>query len=201
MKKANSLKMFCLRVLVFGAGVTGAAALASAAPAFSIAATNVTMPTDGLGTSQYTITAIPLTGTIVLACAYAGTPTKAKVPICPMTPPVAYPVTAGGTLQGKVFFYSANGPVPVSVPGSAPAAGLMLTGAVLLGLRGWSGRRRQLVLVMFAAGALAGITACGGSSSSMTPGTYPYTITAINSPLTGEGPSFGASVTINVTVP
>lgn len=93
-------------------------------------------------------------------------------------------------------------PAPVSVPhrqGHAPAGGLALAGALLLG---WGLRRRAsrwLVVGLLAVGALAGlagISACMGYGSGFTPGTFPYTIT-------GTDTSTNASVssTFMVTVP
>jgi hypothetical protein len=64
--------------------------------------------------------------------------------------------------------------------------------------RGW------LALILIAGALLAGlaaISACGGSTNGMTPGTYQYTISADNeaNPMTPLGQ--GVSTTVTVTVP
>ena len=166
---------------------------------FIITATNVTMSSSGTGVSQYTITGIPVTGTIVLSCGYSGSLMLGNLPICPLTPPVAYPVNAGGTLRGSIYFYPPNTPVPAVVP----AAGMALAAVLLMGFR----RRAPggLWSIVFAVTTLAGLatlTGCGGTYRfTLSPGTYPYTITAVNSPAVGTGPSYVASTIIQVTVP
>ena len=120
-----------------------------------------------------------------------------KVPICPMTPSVAYPVTAGGTVNGAIAFYPPGGPVPAS----APVAGAALAAALLLGLRSRRNRWHWTASLVLGLIGFAGMSACGGSSNSMTPGTYPYRITASTAnPLTNIAGQ-GVSTTINVTVP
>jgi hypothetical protein len=206
--RLRRVSVFLVPVLGLGCGFSGERALAAGAPVFAVTATNVTMPSTGNGSSQYTVTAIPSTGTLVVTCQYAGATTTAKIPNCSYGPLVAIPVTAGQTVTGTVYFYPYNSVVPLGQhrtrPGTShvPAGGLALAGALLLGLgfrrRGW----RWLSLCVFAAGALsvAGITACGNSNG-MTPGTYPYTISADNeaNPMTPLGQ--GVSTTIYVTVP
>ena len=166
---------------------------------FIIAATNVAISSSGTGVSQYTITGIPVTGTIVLSCGYSGSLMVGNLPICPLTPPAAYPVNAGGTLRGSIYFYPPNTPVPAVVP----AAGMALAAVLLMGFR----RRTPggLWSIVFAVGALAGLatlTGCGGTYRiTLSPGTYPYTITAVNSPAVGTGPSYQAHTVITVTVP
>ncbi|MDE3187307.1 MAG: hypothetical protein KGM96_07260 [Acidobacteriota bacterium] len=178
--------------------VTGVPMWAATTP-FAITATNVTMSPGSNPVSQFTVTGIPMTGTLTVACAFAGAASMAsKAPICPMTPPRApYQVNAGGTVQGVIAFYPPGGPIPAA----APVAGAALAGVLLLGLgfrrRGWN----WLALVVLCVAFLAGMTACGGSSNGMTPGTYPYTISASNE--SGSTTPLGQQVTttINVTVP
>jgi len=185
-----------------------AAPLAGAAPAFAITAANVTMPNSGAGTSQWTVTGIPLTGTLYVSCLYAGTATMARIPTCATPGPVQAPksVTAGQTVTGTIYFYPYGTPMPVGLrrEGHAPAAGLALAGGLLLGFGLRRRAQRWFALTVLALGALvglAGMTACGGSFNGMTPGTYQYTLTADNeaSPVTPLGQ--GVSTTINVTVP
>lgn len=166
----------------------------AACQTFTITATNVTMPSSGNGTSQFAITGIPVAGTLVLSCGYVGTLALGNLPTCPLTPPQAYTVSAGGTLKGSVVFY----PPGVAIPASVPAAGLALGALVLVG---WRRRTRGLLLLLCAMVVLAGAGACGGRSRIvMPPGTYPYAITAVNSPAAGTGPSYVATTTIMVTV-
>ncbi len=171
---------------------------AAAAAPFTVTATNVTMGT--MAVSQFTVTGIPLTGTLAIGCAFAGESMMAsKAPICPMTPPQApYQVIAGGSVKGAIAFYPPGGPIPAG----APVAGAMLAGALLLGV---SLQRRAarglLAMGMLGMACLAGMTGCGGSSNGMTPGTYPFTISATNE--SGSTTPLGqqVSTTITVTVP
>jgi hypothetical protein len=211
--KEPAMKRRCLLVL-FGSllavncGFSGAPALA--ATPFTITAANVTMPTTGVGFSQFTVTSIPMAGTLVLSCQYSGPATQARLPLCPMTPPAAYQVTAGQTLTGSIAFYPYGSPVPAGLPrtphrsGHLPAAGLVLAGALMLGLGLRRRKWRWLALAIFAAGTLAvlaAISACGGHSNGMTPGTYRYTVTAVNDPDPAVPPAQVVSTAIEVTVP
>ncbi|MGB9409155.1 MAG: hypothetical protein WCA89_16600, partial [Terracidiphilus sp.] len=101
-------------LLAVSFGFSGAPALA-VTPPFAITATNVTMPMTGNGSSQYTVTSIPMTGTLGITCQYTGPMTVAKMPLCPMTPPVANQVTAGQTFTGSITFYPYGAPVPAGL--------------------------------------------------------------------------------------
>ena len=179
-------------IFLFCGGVPGYAASSQ----FTITASNVTMSASGKGASQFTISEIPVTGTIVLSCGYSGSLALGGLPICPQA---SYPVKAGGTLTGTVYFY----PPVKAAPAEAPAAGAILGGVLVL-LLGWRRRGRWWITgALVAAGCLtgmAGVVACGGGSS-MPKGNFPYTITAVNGPAAGSGPSFETNVTISVTVP
>lgn len=185
----------CGLILILATGVPMRAATAP----FAITATNVTMSPGSNPVSQFTVTGIPLTGTLTIGCAFSGAAGMAsKAPICPMTPPRApYQVSAGGTVQGAIAFYPPGGPIPAA----APVAGAALAGVLLLGLGFRRMGRSWLALVVLCVAFLAGMTACGGSSNGMTPGTYPYTISASNE--SGSTTPLGqqVSTTINVTVP
>lgn len=145
---------------------------------------------------------------MTLGCQYSGTATEAKIPICPMTPPVVYQVVAGQTLTGSIVFYPYGAAIPAGLrkaprrSGYLPAAGLSLAGALLLGFG--RGTSRWLTLTILALGTLAGLTgisACGGSGNGMTPGTYPYAVLAH---WESSGPAILGSqttTTITVTVP
>ncbi|MGA3010994.1 MAG: hypothetical protein ABSD72_12115 [Terracidiphilus sp.] len=182
---------------------------AIAATPFAITATNFTWSSAGPNSSQYTVTGIPADGTIVINCIYAGTAT-AKYPICGGGPVAQVPVTAGQTLTGVIGFQAWGTPVPVSLPRTPhhseylPIAGVSLVGVFMAGL----GRRRELrrwiAMVVLAMGALTGlaeISACGGTNPfAMTPGTYPYTISAVFQE-TGSNVPQPVSTTISVAVP
>ena len=192
MKFKSSWSIVCGLALILVSGVP-----VFASTPFAITATNVTVSRSGTGSSQFTVTGVPMTGSIVMRCTFAGNAVMSqKVPVCPMTPPVAYPVTAGGTVSGVITFY----PPGAAIPAAAPVAGAALAGALLLGLglrrkgRGW------LALVVLCVAFLAGMTACGGSSNGMSPGTYPYTIAATNQSSSTTPLSSQVTTTINVTV-
>ena len=199
---------FSRAVLVLLSGFFGATASAAAAPEFAITATNVSMPASGLGFTHYTVTAVPMTGTLEVSCQYAGTNPEAKVPICTYGPVHApTPVNAGQTVTGMIYFYPSGSGIPADSQrrGDAPVAGLALAGLLMLGIGVRRGARGWLALTMLLAGTLAGvvgISACdGGSMSGMTPGTYAYTLTAGNE-ASGNAPlGQGTTTTIIVTVP
>jgi hypothetical protein len=188
--------------VVLSLGFFGATITAGAGPAYIVSATDVTMPLSGSGSSQYTVSGIPMTGDLTVTCQYASTPTEARIPDCSYGPLVEIPVTAGQKVTGSITFYPYGAAVPLTQRrmGHAPAAGLALSGGLLLGLslrrRAW----RRLGLAMLALGVLAGVSGCVANPSTMTPGSYQYTITAANgNPLNGL--VAGASTTISVTVP
>ncbi|MGP8270045.1 MAG: hypothetical protein ACLQLH_08260 [Terracidiphilus sp.] len=212
----HSHRMYVLfgLILAFTFGVFSVSSLA-AAPEYAITATNVTMPPSGYGTSQFTITGIPAAGTISIGCQHSGPVTEAKIPQYCGTLGVSpeYPVTAGETLTGVISFVPyGEVPPPAAVslrraphhPSYLPAAGLALAGALLLGFGSRRKASRWLVFVLSAASTLAtvaGISACSGSSSNgMTPGSYPYEISAAFVE-TGTNVIVGTSTTIDLTVP
>jgi hypothetical protein len=185
--------------------------LAAAVPAlgstgFSIAAPNVTMPASGNGSTQYTVTGIPITGTLNVTCQYSGPSTEANLPTCTYGPVHApMQVNAGQTVTGDISFYPYGAPIPASSqrPGRAAPKALAIAGTLLLGL-GFLGRRggRPLLIVLVGAslaGAL-GLSACTGPMNAMTPGAYQYTLQAANVG-TLNNLAAGASTNITVTVP
>jgi hypothetical protein len=183
----------------------------SAAPAwagtteFSITATNVTMPSSGLGQSAYTVSGIPITGNLFVTCQYSGPATQARIPNCSYGPIAAIPVSAGQTATGTIYFYPYGEAVPLETreTGRGPAAGLALTAALLLGLGLRRRSRRWLGTVVLAAGGLAGVAGLSGcvtGMNGMTPGIYQYTITAGNF-ATLNNLAAGTTTTISVTVP
>jgi len=183
----------------------------AATPDFTITATNVTMSSSsssGQGSSSFTLTSVNgYSGTVGINCTAQTPPTGVKVPFCGgVVAFQPYTLTANQVVTGSVGFFNApqpcSNPCPVSLPrrgGHGMAPGLALAGVLLLGLGFRRRAARRLTLTFLALGALAGlagISACGGSNSVVTSGTYAYTITAMdmktNVPVT---------TMVNVTVP
>jgi len=180
-------------------------------PPFAVTAANVVLASNiGGGSSAYTVSGIPMTGGLVVTCAYAGPVTTAKLPVCGMGPIAQIPVTAGQTLTGTVPIVPYGTPVPANDSAratSSPSLALLLGGACLLGLGLRRTGRSRLSAAVLAAGATAIVLtagACGGSSGNpfaMTPGTYAYTLTASNSSNAVTPLAQSVSTTLTVTVP
>jgi hypothetical protein len=199
-------------LLAVSLGLSGA--FAQTATPYAITATNVTMPTTGYGNSQYTVSGIPGAGTVTISCAYSGPTTVAKIPqYCGPVGAPGIPVPAGETTFSGDILFVPFGQIPppgmgklngAPLPSShLPAAGLALSGALMLGFGLRRRARRWLTLVLLAAGTLAGMTGISGciANSPMTPGTYQYTITA---DWTSSSPAILSAQTttnIEVTVP
>ncbi|MGP8270046.1 MAG: hypothetical protein ACLQLH_08265 [Terracidiphilus sp.] len=207
----HSRRLFVLFgwIPAFSIGIFSVGALAST-PEFAITATNVTMPMNRtLGFSQYKVTAIPMNGTLAVGCQYVGKEPAQDAPICNYGPIVGpMQVDAGQTVTGTIGFYPAGSAVPAGLRRNGHAArGLALAGVLLLGFGLRRRVRMWLALMLIVAGSLSvvvGISACSGSSSggfNGTPGTYQYTITALNE--SGGVTPLGqaTSTTIYVTVP
>lgn len=94
-------------------------------PAYAITATDVTMPTSGNGETQYKVSGIPSTGTLLVSCQYSGPQTTtAKIPVCGGGPIFQWQVTAGQTVAGTIGFIPYGNAVPVSARrGHGPAGG------------------------------------------------------------------------------
>jgi hypothetical protein len=174
--------VFAALLLAVVCALSTPAAWAAAPPVLT--ATNVTMPSSGNGSSEYTITGIPGAGTVTIGCLYSGTISMAKIPNCTAPFPIIN-VTAGQTVTGTVPFYPFGAAVPVGLhrtphgSGGLRLAGLSMAGLLLLGFGFRQRVRRWVVLSVLAAGTLVGaVSGCGGLSNAMTPGTYQYTITA-----------------------
>jgi hypothetical protein len=220
----NRVAFFFLLLLTASCALCGVSALA--ATPFAMTATNLTMPADDpsttsggvttfhMGSSQFTVTGVPGEGTLTIGCQYSGPVAEAKLPQqCGIVGPGQVQVQAGETtLNGTVYFVPyGDGPVPIlaqlrSVPRPSsrlPATALALAGALMLGFGFRCRARRALFLAVLAACTLAGaagISACGGgNSNTMTPGTYPYTISA-GFTETGSSAIQTATTTITLTV-
>lgn len=199
---------------------------ARAATPYAITAANLTMPandqptTSGggtsfqLGSSQFTVTGVPAEGTLTIGCQYVGPITSAKIPQqCGIVGPGQIPVQAGETtVTGTVYFVPYDeGTIPSlaqlrRLPRPAnhlPATALALAGTLMLGFGFRRRHRRALFLSVFAVATLVaatGITACGGTATTgMTPGKYPYTLSA-GFTETGSTAMQTASTTVTLTV-
>lgn len=190
----------------------------AATPGFTIAATGVSMSStasSGVGSSSFTLTSVNgYSGSVRVGCAPPTPPTGVKVPFCgdgipgfgaiPVQPPIT--LAANEVVTGTISFYNfpvpCSNPCPVSLPhrrGHGLAPGFALAGALLLGFGFRRRAARWFTLTLLAVGALAGlagISACGGNNSVVTPGTYAYTVSA-----TDVNTSATVTATFNVTVP
>jgi len=206
MRFRRSISILSLAVLFAFLSIT-AATRAGAATSYAIAATNVTMPASGNGTSSFTVTGIPLTGSLIMSCQYSGPTTNAKIPYCGGGPVVAIPVDQGQTYSGTVTFYPFGSAMPLdrrqtSRNGSSTAI-MSLAGALLFGFgfrHRFRGHHSALLFAVCAFAILPVISACGNGNG-MTPGTYTYTITAGNEATSTSQPTQEVSTTIDVTVP
>lgn len=178
-------------------------------PPFSITAANVTLVSNSSGgSSAYTVASIPLTGGLVVTCAYSGPATTARMPACGHGLIAQIQVTAGQTVTGTVAIdpYATPTPADSRLQLTRMPQVALLGGALLLGLglrrRTWRGLG-GFVFACGAAAMLFSVGACGGSRNpfAMTAGTYAYTLTASNS---GSGVTplgVDVSTTFTVTVP
>ena len=198
-------------LFAFNLAYSGSPARA-ATPAFTLTASNVTMSSttsSGVGSSSFTLASLNgYAGIVGINCSAPTPPAGSNVPICDFGGPawLPYPVSANQTTTGTVVFRNSAppcNPCPVSLPlrrGHRPVApGLALAGVLLLGFSFRRRAARWLTAILLAAGtlaSLAGISACGGNNSVVMPGTYAYTITAMDT-----NTSVRVTTTINVTVP
>ncbi|MGD0914208.1 MAG: hypothetical protein ABR928_20140 [Terracidiphilus sp.] len=203
MKEQKSLiAISALLVLIFG--ILGAQARA-ANPSFTISATNVTISSSGssgTGSSTFTLTSVNgYTGTLGISCYPTSEPAGATLPYCGGSAMIGHTLTANAIATGALPFYNVPVPEPVSMPvrrSKAAPAGLALAAGLLLGFGFRKTRSRWLFLGLFAACAFAGLatmSGCGGGNSVVTPGTYSYTIKAVDTN------SNVVTSTFNVTVP
>jgi len=202
MENRKSLAMIEMLLVL---SLIGFAAQARAAtPTFTVSATNVTMSSSnssGKGSSSFTLT--PLNGyygTVGVSCYPTSQPVGARLPYCGGgTPPVGYTMNPSAVVTGSLPLFNIPVPEPVNLPvrrSRSVPAGLAL--AAMLIVFGFRNRpSRWLVLVLFPASALAGlatISGCGGSSSVVTPGTYSYTVKAVDTNSHVETSTFQVTV-------
>lgn len=178
----------------------GNATLVNAAEPYAITASNFTMPMSGNGVSSYTVTGIPSTGTLAIACQYSGPTTSAKIPTCGGGPLMVNQVTAGETFKGTMEFFPYGVVVPLAER-NAEGTGIALmtaAGVLLLGIR--RGTARWFAVIVLGGAALTGFSACGAGSG-MTAGTYQFKISANNEANPNTPLGQGVSTRITVTVP
>jgi hypothetical protein len=214
----RSYRLAAFLGMIFAGGVTftGFPALA-ATPSFTITATNVTMSSSdstGIGSSSFTLTSIDgYTGTLQIGCNIPTPKIGVAVPSCgygaagaaaiSIEPP-RIALAADQVVTGTVPF---SNPVPCSGhcvtsarrEGHGLEQSLALAGVFLLGVGSWRRPGRFLTLTLLALGTLAGlagISACGGNNSVVTPGTYTYSILA-----TDINTDVSVTTSIDVTVP
>lgn len=191
-------------MLVLSFGFFGTQARA-ATPSFTISATNATMSSSGssgTGSSTFTLTSFNgYSGTIGITCYPTSEPAGAKMPYCGGSAMLGHSLTANAMVTGSLPFFNVPVPEPVSIPvrrSKAGPAGLALAAMLLLGLGFRKRVSRLLLIVLLAAGAFAGLGilgGCGGSNSVVTPGTYSYTVKAVDTN------SVIVTSTFDVTVP
>jgi hypothetical protein len=205
--KASGLIAFLRIPLALAVVLVGFSPSAAQAQSFTVTATNVVMPSSGgASSSQITLTSVGgYTGTIYVDCKYSGPPTTANLPICSgYTMTNGYQLAANQSITFMRPFYPYGSIIPVRllVPPSSksygPMAGVALAGVCLLSHKLRRKGARWFTLVLLAATAMAGISACGGSAPSTTgtAGTYAYAITA-----TDVNTNATVSTTVMVTVP
>jgi hypothetical protein len=181
----------------------------SAAPTFTLTASNVSLSTTGTGSIPYTVTAVNgYTGTVIVKCEAPTVPAGVSIPYCGTAPVVSYtldpdpkvdpgyPVASGSfPLYGNI--------VPASlgfVAGHNPFLAIFFIIALLSGftLRRHAARRLTLLtLPLFLAvlAALGCTSGCGSAPRGFTPGTYTYVVSATQSPV----PLYlGANATVTI---
>jgi hypothetical protein len=179
----------------------GMTSFAAAAASFTIAATNVTMPSGGsIASSPFTLTSVnSYAGQVLVSCAYTGGNMGARVPTCGIYTNPNFALGAGQTVKGSLTLSPYGKVIPFSAvrrPGIGSPGVAALAGAILcfftLGRRLRGRRRGWIALLILGLAGIGGITSCGSGLS----GTFPYTVTAVDNKT-----NTSATATIMVTVP
>jgi len=182
----------------------GAAAAVPAMPGFTISAPNITMPSNGIGTVNFTLTSVDgFAGNVAVNCVAPTVSANVILPYIDLGGPLhAYTVTANATTTGN-FNLLATPPLAVPARLNLPARRNTVIYSVAAVLMLGFGLRRKKRLgythLLLAAGLLigvSGITACAGPET-LTPGTYTYTLNASEI----DNGSVTATTTFTVTVP
>ena len=180
--------VFLRSFVVCYAGFSGIQALA--APNFTIAATNVTMPEGGNpGSSSFTLTSgTDYSGLVTVECDYTGpevytnadAEVTAKVPGCWIFSYPNFDLEPNQTVQGTLTLVSYGKKVdadgPVASLRSAPAFVVGLACVVAMGRRLHGKARSFLALIALGFIAVSCLTSCARGLS----GTFHYTVTAVD---------------------
>ena len=176
----------------------GMASFAAAAPSFTIAATNVTMPSGGnFASSPFTLTSVnSYAGQVLVSCAYTGGTMGARVPTCGIYTNPTFALGANQIVKGSLTLSPYGKVIPFSSvrPTGFGSPGLPVLAAAIFGFFTLGRRLRHSWIAMIIAGlvGIGGITSCGSGLS----GTFPYTVTAMDNKTNAS-----ATATIMVTVP
>ena len=156
----------------------------AAPPTFTIAATNISMPSNGnTGSSPFTLTSVGgYAGQIRVDCSYSGAAMGARVPSCGIfvnpVSTLAANKNAQGSLTlvpyGKVIAYSAS--ASGKWRSGMPVIAVPILGMLLLPRRLRSRARGMLLLFAVGVVILTGVSACSSGLS----GTFAYTVTAVD---------------------
>ena len=173
---------------------------AFAAPTFTIAATNVTMPSGGnLANSQFTLTSVSgYAGQLRVDCTYSGSAMGAKVPTCGIYVNPVSTLAANQTVTGSLTLTPYGKTIAFAAlctddwRSRAPVLAAALVGFLVLGRRLRNRARGWLLLVALAGVGLAAMTSCASRLS----GTFPYTVTALDTKT-----NVSVSAPFTVTVP
>jgi hypothetical protein len=194
----SGLFSFLVGCGLVGPGLTS---LAAPAPSFTIAATNVTMPSGGsFASSPFTLTSVnSYAGQVLVSCAYTGGNMGARVPTCGIYTNPNFALGANQTVKGsltlspygKVIPFSAERRTGVGSPG-VPVLAVAILCFFTLGRRLRVAGRSWIATIIAGLVVIAGITSCGSGLS----GTFPSTVTALDAKANAS-----AKTTIMVTVP
>jgi hypothetical protein len=178
------------------------------APTFTITASNITMPSNGIGSIAFTLTSVNgFTGQVAVDCTPPTVAADVRLPYINLGGPVhTYTLTANGTTSGSIGILAlkpALVPVRLNLP-ARPASGQKviwsLAGILLLGLglhrrKAWPTRLSLAICLLIT---LTSLSACS-SGPTLTPGTYTYTLNATQ--VNVDPPALTATTTLTVTVP
>lgn len=206
------VKAFFCVIAFAGLGSTAlATGLTAPTPTFTISASNVTMPSNGMVAIPFTLTSVNgFVGSITVDCSKGIVPGSLNLgPYCGGGGPVvAFPLTANGTATGNIEIVA----IQPTIEPAVKAAGFLnrghgaswaLGGVLMLGL-GLRRRARQFARIGVAAGVLGlaalGISGCSGPPT-LTPGDYTFTLAATTISNSTQTPAIVMTTTATVTVP